>query len=303
MDFLLLGHFAVDVLHGASGAARPRDGGIMHAVSGLAGASGPKDTVFPVFGVHAADLDAVRARLAAVPRVSTEGIFATDAPTHRVEFFLRPNGTQVACTKTPAPPIPFERIKPFLSADALLVNMESGNDLTLETLDEIRMAIRPRGTPLHFDFHNLTLGVNERHERIRRPLDTWRRWAFMAHSVQLNEEEIGGLTLELMPEEKTAGHLLTLGGHAVIVTRGAQGATYYANAHKTVTRTDVPAPVLPAETDTTGAGDLLGAAFLAHAVRTEDRLEALRAAVETTAALLAGRAQAEGARREAERVP
>ena len=79
------------------------------------------------------------------------------------------------CAKDIASPIPFERIRRHLDADALLVNMVSGYDLTLETMDEIRMTVRGRGVPIHFDYHNLTLGIGAGNQRMRRPLPEWRR--------------------------------------------------------------------------------------------------------------------------------
>lgn len=291
MDILVLGHYAIDVFHRDSDPAVQRDGGILHAIAGLAATAEPKDAILPVFGVHPSDLSAVARRLQVFPAVSTKGIFPTDGPTHRVDHFSRPDGPAVVCIKTPAEPIPLERIKPYLDADAILLNMESGFDVTLETLDEIRMAVRPRGTPVHFDFHNLTLGVNSRHERVRRPLETWRRWAFMLNSIQLNEEEIAGLSLEKLPEEKAAGHLLTLGGQAVVITRGARGATLYMNQHKAVVRTDLPAPVLPDGVDATGAGDIFGAVFASEAARARDPMASLHRAIDTTAELLTARAE------------
>jgi hypothetical protein len=129
-----------------------------------------------------------------------------------------------ACAKSIAPPIPFERVKPFLNTGGVLVNMVSGNDLALETLDLIRIAVRDDEIPLHLDLHNLTTGVNERYERVRRPVERWRRWAFMADILQCNQEELAGLTVEAMKEED-GGPPLHARRKGVMVTRGADGVS------------------------------------------------------------------------------
>jgi sugar/nucleoside kinase (ribokinase family) len=126
------------------------------------------------------------------------------------------------------------------------------------------MEVRDDGIPIHLDFHNLTLGVNEKHERYRRPLETWRRWAFMLDTVQLNEEEFAGLEAASGTETQTVGHLLTLGVKGLLLTRGIRGVTAFCDEHKHTTRTDIPPSPLVEGVGTTGNGDMFGAAFLYH---------------------------------------
>ena len=182
----------------------------------------------------------MRERLEAMPGVQSDGLYVHDTPVHRVHYYYRNDKDFVECTHDLAPPIPFSRIKPHLDVHGILINMVSGADITLDTLDEIRMAVRHDGIPVHLDIHSLTMGVNERHERFRRPLPDWRRWAFMIDTVQMNEEEVAGLTVEGMEEERTVGHLLMLGVKGVLITRGARGVSVFMNEQKKVLRTDFP---------------------------------------------------------------
>lgn len=192
------------------------------------------------------------------------GIYTLEAPTNAIHVYKQPTGTRIACAADIAPAIPFDRIKKFLGVDAAIVNMASGFDITLETLDMIRMELRPRSTPIHFDYHNLSMGVSGNGERFRRPIPDWRRWAFMNTSVQLNEEETVGLAMEKLTEAQTVGHLLTLGVHAVLITRGAGGSTLFTSEHKKVLRHDFPAEEGVGGHDSTGLGDIFGAAFAFH---------------------------------------
>jgi hypothetical protein len=228
--------------------------------------------------VHSAEHQTVVETLHQLTNVETAGIYAMDSPTHRVHYYPGSKGAYVVCVKEMAPPIPYDRIKKFLDVDGILLNMISGNDLRLETLDEIRMTVRGTPTKLHFDFHNLTLGIDEDNQRVRRPVVEWRRWAFMMDTVQLNEEEVAGLAMESRTEQQTAGHLLTLSVKGVLVTRGAGGASLYHNEHKKVLRKDFPAPTSDSGIRV-GAGDMFGAAFLWQYCKTGDLFAAAEGAV------------------------
>lgn len=283
MKFLVIGHYSHDVLHEPEGVERVQAGGLHQAIACLSNLCTPQDQIFPIFGVHSAEHQTVVEALHQLANVETVGIYAMDSPTHRVHYYPGSNGAHAVCVKEVAPPIPYDRIKKSLDVDGILLNMVSGNDLTLETVDEIRMTVRGTTTKLHFDFHNLTLGIGKDHERVRRPVVEWRRWAFMMDTVQLNEEEIAGLARESRTEQRTAGHLLTLSVKGVLVTRGAVGASLYYNEHKKVLRKDFPVPVSEARFRV-GAGDLFGAAFLWQYCKTGDLFAATEGAVLRAAA-------------------
>lgn len=246
--------------------------------------AGKDDVVVPVCGVGAQEQAAFLAWLEQFPAVDRSGVFPFEGPTNTIYLYDRADGTRVACSAEIAAPIPYERVKKFLGVDGILVNMASGSDITLETLDMIRMDVRPHGTPIHFDFHNLTMGVSKTSERFRRPLPEWRRWAFLVTTVQLNEKEAAGLGVENMTEEQTVGHLLTLGMRGVVITRGFRGATLFVSEHKKIVRHDVAGG--PAAADGTGLGDIFGAAFLRSYLGSSDLNAAAEAAsrVASTAA-------------------
>ena len=270
MKFLVLGHLCLDVIHPTAGPEIQGFGGIYYAATTMAVLAERSDHIIPVFGVNREDHGPLLQDLARFPAIDTSGIYVFDHPTNQVHLFYRDGGARTECSKHIAEPIPFERIRPHLPVDGILVNMISGFDLTLETLDQIRMMVRPHGIPIHLDFHSLTLGVRANHERFRRPLDNWRRWAFMTETVQLNEEEIAGLSRDTMTEQQTVGHLLTLGVRGVVVTRGERGASVFTNEKKKVVRQDIPGIRVDRAVDATGCGDVFGAVFLQQYLRTKD---------------------------------
>jgi hypothetical protein len=282
MKLLLLGHYALDVVHGVDGSERLQRGGLHRVIERLSAMASRQDRIIPVFGAQTAECPDIIRELALLPNVDTGGIYAMETPSHRVHYYEQQGNTRVECVKELAAPIPFERIKKYLDADGVLINMMSGADLRLETLDEIRMTVRGTGAKLHLDMHNLTTGVGAEGTRMRRPVPLWRRWAFMVDTLQMNEEEIAGLTAEQMSEQQTVGHLLTLGVKAVLVTRGAAGASLYTSEHRHVVRKDVPALELTARQGP-GSGDLFGAAFFLRYCASGDPGAALEYAIKATA--------------------
>jgi sugar/nucleoside kinase (ribokinase family) len=275
MKFLVIGHLCFDVIHPVDGPEKQSYGGIYYAVATLATLTSGNDTVIPVFGVNRNDYAPLIAHLKnKFPNVETAGIYHFDEPTNSVHLFYKNTETRIECSKDISQPIPFGRIKDVLNVDGILVNMISGFDITLETLDEIRLAVRERNVTIHFDYHSLTLGVNANHERFRRPVSDWRRWAFMIDTVQMNEEELAGLPLETTGEQQTVGHLLTLGVKGLVVTRGARGASLFYNEHKKVVRKDIEGVAVHRIRDATGCGDVFGAAFHLQYVKTKNLLAA-----------------------------
>jgi sugar/nucleoside kinase (ribokinase family) len=287
MKVLVLGHLAIDVDHRSDTETTESPGGVYRSAAALAELMGREATIIPVCGVNRAEHRAMMEHFGSLPGVETAGIYPTDAPTHRVHFYHGADGAAVACAREIGPPIPFERIRKFLDAGSVLINMSSGSDLSLDTLDEIRMIARARAMPIHLDLHNLPRGVNERFERVLRPLPEWRRWTFWVDTVQGTEEEMGILRQEMKSEEELVGHIFTLMVKRVLITRGAGGATIYRNDRKRTFRDDLP-PGAPAAGNPAGAGDMFAAAFMASLLRSGDEIEAARAAV-AAAAGFAGR--------------
>jgi len=279
----VIGHLCLDVIHRYDGTEKQGYGGIYFAVAALANIASDADTIVPVFGVGEKEFDAVKQSLARYPNVNTESIFLLPGETNHVHLYYSDQETRTECSKHISPPIPFSRIEPFLSVHGIFLDMISGGDITLETLDQIRLAVRQKNTPVHLDMHSLTLGVNSDATRYRRPLSEWRRWCFMVNSVQMNEEEAAGLTVEQYSEEALAKQMLPLMVNAMFVTRGERGVTVFQQEHKHLMRKDIPG--LPTGSkDPTGCGDVFGSAFLYQFCKTKRVEQAAQFANEVAAA-------------------
>jgi sugar/nucleoside kinase (ribokinase family) len=275
MKIAVIGHLCLDVIHHADGSETESPGGIFFSVETLAHLLTPPDTVVPIFGVGKNEYEGILNLLERHPTVDTSGIFRMNAPTNQVSLQYTDAKNRIECSKHISEPIPFKKIKPHLDADLILINMISGFDITLETLDEIRMEVREAKTPIYMDVHSLTLGVNDDDTRFHRPLEAWRRWLFMLHGVQMNEEEAIVLSDPKYSENDLAKQMLALNTTSFIITRGEAGCTAFVDFHKHIQRHDIPGVPLDGAVDPTGCGDVFAAAYCAHYCKTKDILRSV----------------------------
>ncbi|MFH0990188.1 MAG: PfkB family carbohydrate kinase [bacterium] len=273
MKISVLGHYAKDFFHtqpdGEQESVIEHPGGILYSVLTLANLISEKDTLIPIFGVTNSEYDGVIERLKPFTNIETKGIFTYKGAVNQVHYFGE-YGSHVECSKEIAPPIPFSKIKQFVDVDGILLNMVSGFDITLETLDQIRIQARDLKVHLHFDFHSLTLGIDQEQKRFRRPLSEWRRWCFMMNSIQLSDTEASELTLEQYNEESLINQTMTLMVNALVITRGKRGATLIHQEHKKLFRHDIEGIESESLLSTLGCGDVFGAAFLYKYLKTQD---------------------------------
>lgn len=274
MLITVVGHICKDIIHYSdkNNDQKQYFGGIIFSVLTLANLASEKDRIQPVFGIGQNDYDNLKSILEKFKNIDTSGIYKLKSPTNEVHLFYKKNlDTRIECSKNISPPIPFNRIKSMLDCDGILINMVSGSDITLETLDQIRVETRENKIPIHFDFHSLTLGIDQEFKRFRRPLMDWRRWCFLINSIQMSEEEAKGLTTEKYNEEMLINHLMPLMVNTLLITRGARGVTIvHQDDHKNLSIKDIKGISYGKTIDTTGCGDVFGAAFLYNFLKTKD---------------------------------
>ncbi len=270
MNITVVGHLCLDVIHHIDRTETTGYGGIFFSVATLANLLPAEDTITPVFGVGKDDYDAFIERLQRYPNVVTDSIFRFQGPTNQVHLYYQDAIERIECSKHISEPIPLKKIRSHLDTDMILVNMISGLDITLETLDEIRMDVREHHTPIYMDVHSLTLGIKDDFTRFHRSVELWRRWLFMIHAAQMNEEEAAILTPEQLDETALAKHTLALNTKVLHITRGEHGCTTFIDEHKHLHRYDIGGVDIAGTVDPTGCGDVFAAAYCAHYMKTND---------------------------------
>ena len=235
------------------------------------------------------------------------GLWPTDAPTNRVFLLYDQRGDRTANCPNVLPPLTERELTPELLSglDALLINMISGHDVSIDTLELVLgracsppFSPRSRGDErgarpyVHLDLHALVqadLSDEGKREselsgygREPRGVREWKRWLAMADSIQVNEVEARWFgDPEVTSEEELLDYVRNnrdeLRLQSLIVTRAEHGATLYD------TRRDeshhVPIPPLPV-LEPTGSGDVFGAAYTFAIAMSTPPGDALRQAVE-----------------------
>jgi sugar/nucleoside kinase (ribokinase family) len=152
--------------------------------------------------------------------------------------------------------------------DALYVNFISGFELTLETAQQLRHGFPG---PIYADLHSLLLGITRTGQRFPQALPQVSAWFGCFDAVQANEEEMALVGTDPMA---VAAQALAAGVGLLVVTVGARGAVYFAQAPFAFDRrrtaaagpietARVPAADPVADGDPTGCGDVFGATLVA----------------------------------------
>lgn len=289
MKFCVIGEPCIDYIHRKGLENKKRFGGIMYSLISLA-VIAKEHEIVPVFIAGTDEYENIISFLKSFKNINTEYIKITNRSTRVVNLYYTDQMTAGECTSfghsvtydryetstQPAEQIEYSLIEnAFLSASGILINMVSGIDISLDTLFLIRKNFCGY---IHLDLHNVVMKTNPDGTRTRDKVDNWKEWCTNSDSVQMNEAEINSLTgkknneyliAETILAEDITGYPKTL-----IVTRGLRGVSLYQKKNKSnseityteIDRVDLPALERNDFIDSTGCGDVFGAAFFYKSV-------------------------------------
>ncbi len=219
----------------------------------------------------------------------SSGLWPTDSLTNRVQLVYYENGERAEGCPNALPELTASHLTGRVgNLDGLFVNMISGFDVSIETLEDVLNSSSKRPF-VHLDVHALVLGdlsaplTPGKYGKGREPrgVENWKRWLEIVDSVQLNEFESRWFgrpevssEVELLDFAKRQGARSNL--KYLIITRGARGATLYDLT--TGEKHHVDPPKISVE-NATGSGDVFGSAFTLAMLSGKSALEALNDAV------------------------
>lgn len=216
------------------------------------------------------------------------GLWPTTSLTNRVQLVYPEHGERTEHCPNVLPPLSTNELTPQLvsSIDGLFVNMISGFDLTIDTL-EVALQNASKKPFVHLDVHalilgDLSIGEESRFGSGRKPkgVTDSKRWLSAIDSVQLNELEMRWFGDPEITNEEALLHYLSAQAQRpkyVIITRAARGATLYDLTADAVHH--IPAPSVKV-INPTGSGDVFGATFIFALLKNHEPAEAVRTAVE-----------------------
>ncbi len=188
-----------------------------------------------------------------------------DATTNRVQLIYQDEGKRKEVCSVILPEVTPEHLATDVlsSLDGLFVNMISGYDISIDTMEWLRSKT---SAYIHLDVHALTLGKLSESGRRFAPVTDWHRWALAANSVQLNEKEA-----LFFPPAGSEPYISQIRHQSkndntertVILTRGEKDTLGYniTRSEKHIVPTEKVATI-----DTTGSGDVFGAVYLLEQV-------------------------------------
>ena len=288
MQFLVIGEPCVDLIHKHDGKVISSYGGILYSVISLAVLAGNNDTVIPVMNLGSDEYENITEILKNYPNIRLDGIYKVEHPTRKVRLFYNMyysgHSARMETSTAPTYTLEYEKIKKFIpEADAILINMISGVDISLETMLKIRNDFKGY---IHIDIHNLVMRTKEDGTREHTNLEEWRKWCSSADTVQMNEFEVKTMSRTLKNEYEVVEEILINqknNVNGVIITKGNVGVSGYMKKEKKfggqiffdLDKQDISAIENPKFKDTTGCGDVFAASFTLDYCKNRDFIKSL----------------------------
>ena len=290
----VIGSFVWDVIYGRDHrqGAVEEWGGITYALSAFDAALPDNWQIVPLSKVGSDLWPRARAFVAGLRRVAPDASpIEVPYPNNRVRLEYATDELRSEVLRGGVPPWTWLGLKPLLrDLDALYINLISGFELDLETLQLIRSHFRG---PIYCDLHSLLLGIQQDGTRYPRPLDDPGAWFACADLFQVNEQEMSMMAPDPMALAATAMHA---GARSLLVTLGRRGVVYVASpgfdtladlarppreSSRGPVRTALIPAVRPAADpgDPTGCGDVLGATHFSRLLAGDTFAVALQAAI------------------------
>jgi sugar/nucleoside kinase (ribokinase family) len=283
MKFGVIGEPCIDFIH-RGGKETKSLGGILYSVVSLAVMAG-KDEVYPVMNLGSDEYDNILSFLGKFKNIKTDFISKVEHKTRIVKLYYKGFEAEFENPSTGIPktydreessteptlPIDYKQIEPAIGPlDALLINMVSGIDISLDTLKKIRKNF---GGYIHADLHNIVMKTDAEGNRTQSSIPDWEEWCTVSDTLQMNETEMYAMPEKKLGEYEFAEHVLSPGntnhGKALVVTRGKRGVSLFRKIDKKVMgevyseidKVDVPSVESHSFKDSTGSGDVFAAAF------------------------------------------
>ncbi|MFZ1321805.1 MAG: carbohydrate kinase family protein [Ignavibacteria bacterium] len=274
MNYLIIGEPCVDVIHKAGGDTIHSYGGILYSVISMAVLADKTDNIIPVMNIGEDEFENITKILSEYPNIKTYGLNKLKHPTRKVNLYYNLYNSDKSArfekSTEPTYTVNYNDVESLLSmADAVLINMISGVDITIDTLKNIRKNFKGF---MHIDIHNIVMETKEDGSRNHIPVDNWYEWCTNTDTVQMNQFEIKVLSREKLTEYKIAEEILFNNIHEVkglIVTRGVDGVTgftkkvkeYGTEKFRDLDHLEIGAIENPNFKDSTGCGDVFASAF------------------------------------------
>lgn len=288
MKFGIIGEPCIDFIH-RGGIESKSLGGILYSSVSLA-VIASNDEVYPIMNLGSDEFDNIISFMSEFPNIKTDFIKRAEHKTRVVNLYYKGLEVEFECPETgkrktydreenstePTLPVDYGWIKPALAQlDGILINMVSGVDITIDTIQKIRSNF---GGYMHLDIHNVVMQTDSEGRRTQSSINNWEAWCKSSDTLQMNESELHVITPEKLGEYEFAERVLTAGnenfGKALAVTRGKAGVSLFSKRRKKVMdeeyfeidKSDLAAIESNHFVDSTGCGDVFASSFFYRSI-------------------------------------
>lgn len=291
----VIGSFVWDIIHGRDPRQEPVEewGGITYALSAFDAALPDDWQIVPLAKVGRDLWPQARRFVSGLRRVAPDAMpIEVPAANNRVRLEYATDELRSEILSGGVPPWTWAGLKPLLrDLDALYVNLISGFELDLETLQLIR---RHFAGPIYLDLHSLLLGIQPDGMRIPRTIPNPGDWFACTDLLQMNEQEMSLIAGDPLALSAAA---MQAGVQSLLVTLGKRGVVYVLapgfdrlddlrrpmdTRMGPVSTSLVPAAAVDAPGDPTGCGDVFGATYFSRLLSGDSFAIALRAALQAS---------------------
>jgi sugar/nucleoside kinase (ribokinase family) len=253
----VLGTLTRDTTAYADGTRSENLGGLFYTLLTLAHLFEGRARILPVANVGADLFETVQAALR-IPGVDLGAVRRVATPNNHVYLTYSGPEEREEVLVGLVPPVDLEHCRRAHGAARLLVNLTSGRDIALDTLQAFR---REFDGVVQLDVHSLTLDIAPGGRRILRRPEAWESWVACADWVQMNETEARLLGGDGVALDRFATGILERGPRGVLVTLGARGCVAAWRQAAGVRHLQLDAALHPQPAFPTGCGDVFGATF------------------------------------------
>ncbi|MBN1273413.1 MAG: hypothetical protein JXB26_14185 [Candidatus Aminicenantes bacterium] len=208
------------------------------------------------------------------PRLDICGLRKVDGPSNQVRLNYPPEGERIEILESVVPPQKAHEVFEHMAGvNLLMLVMNSGFDISL---GEWKKIVNQVSCPVWIDIHSLVLSRVFNIPRLYRSFTEWREWASGSDFLQANRKEAACM---MGSPDKTPSHgdicrlsreALETGVKAFFITLGTEGVWTAVEGRMEY----IPPPKAKKAVDTTGCGDVFGAATAVHLLEKGDPFSA-----------------------------
>jgi hypothetical protein len=173
-----------------------------------------------------------------------------------IHLFINTNKERDECYQNLSMPLIVPLEINYNQFEGILLNMITGFDINIETLEEIRKNYKGI---IYCDIHSLARGINDENKRYFRKIPEIKRWLENIDIIQVNESEL--LTLSKFDKKNLiVEDVFNYGVKGLIITKAEKGVEAFYKVDNILKHIVLPANKVKS-VNSVGCGDIFGSIF------------------------------------------